>query len=646
MSSDKKWSGWIKTMRYIREVSGTVYRDELPKLMERFGCKHEKDEDEMEWLNEYLRNNLGECPEEVRELAEKYREGCNFLKCDSVTQGVYTVPAQRYILDPIIRSEMPEYRYNEFLYKDNVSDCRIPKLNTTEILAQKRYECKRNTGTLKLILGEEDKAIGWENFDLKEVCCYIEQSEKIKLRHIEEIDARGAVFYGHTSFLFELCDDAPDICGHILCSEATFCGDLEVCGLAMTAGKQQFIGISGKRSLMDFRNVRFFGNARFRDIHFTGDALDTDVSFEDARFSGELKFEDVDFGHTSLYCFQTVFGNYFSDKSGRDTDNGKTEGKFSLRNVHFSDSTELNFVDAEMEKGKILMRDIQALPVVRISPAPVLQSHCKARCPAIHLEIINCEIHNPFYIRNVEQISFSQTENYSRIVEQDGWAEFNEKSEMRKKTRGLLGTYINSRLLTAIYNNDQECKQNGDTASAERCVEKAMSFMMLKENFAAAGQYDREDVAFILYMEYKPYIDAVNMGKKPSCLLRRKMLYQTLYALGKYGVSPGRVLISMLLTVLVFALGVYYPLALVLGTQAFSLSNSLGGIWMGEAATATSWLEMLLASLLFSLEGVVPFVSQFEPIHLGVCFAAAAENFIGSFLIGYFSVAVVRKTLR
>lgn len=169
---------------------------------------------------------------------------------------------------------------------------------------------------------------------------------------------------------------------------------------------------------------------------------------------------------------------------------------------------------------------------------------------------------------------------------------------------------------------------------------------MLKENFAAAGQYDREDVAFILYMEYKPYIDAVNMGKKPSCLLRRKMLYQTLYALGKYGVSPGRVLISMLLTVLVFALGVYYPLALVLGTQAFSLSNSLGGIWMGEAATAASWLEMLIASLLFSLEGVVPFVSQFEPIHLGVCFAAAAENFIGSFLIGYFSVAVVRKTLR
>ena len=49
---------------------------------------------------------------------------------------------------------------------------------------------------------------------------------------------------------------------------------------------------------------------------------------------------------------------------------------------------------------------------------------------------------------------------------------------------------------------------------------------------------------------------------------------------------------------------------------------------------------------MFSLECVVPFVSQYERISMFVCVVTAIENAIGSFLVGYFSVAIVRKTLR
>ena len=88
-----------------------------------------------------------------------------------------------------------------------------------------------------------------------------------------------------------------------------------------------------------------------------------------------------------------------------------------------------------------------------------------------------------------------------------------------------------------------------------------------------------------------------------------------------------------------------------LGNAAFSLANTgnnmfdYSSVMDSGIKTGFSFMK-LLASFLYSLESIIPFVSAFEPINVGVCIATAIENAIGSFLVGYFSVAVVRKTLR
>lgn len=158
-------------------------------------------------------------------------------------------------------------------------------------------------------------------------------------------------------------------------------------------------------------------------------------------------------------------------------------------------------------------------------------------------------------------------------------------------------------------------------------------------------------------MEFKPYINStLRRRKRPGKKAPYKdawtnFLYKCLYATGKYGISPGRVIAALMVMVFLFGF-IYFGASCIQGVDAFSIGGTLEGVWdyTNEALhrqiiQGPSFMK-LLVSFLYSLEGVIPFVSQFEPISLFVCIATALENALGSFLVGYFSVAVVRKTLR
>lgn len=126
-------------------------------------------------------------------------------------------------------------------------------------------------------------------------------------------------------------------------------------------------------------------------------------------------------------------------------------------------------------------------------------------------------------------------------------------------------------------------------------------------------------------------------------------LYKILYTAGKYGISPGRVIYAMFFVIAVFAL-IFVLFFVCIDKNSFSVGNTLSQ-WNESANEYVTIkfdgiLNTLGVGILYSLENVIPFVSQFEAIDLAVCIFTAIENFIGSFLIGYFSVAVVRKTLR
>jgi hypothetical protein len=247
------------------------------------------------------------------------------------------------------------------------------------------------------------------------------------------------------------------------------------------------------------------------------------------------------------------------------------------------------------------------------------------------LVIENCEITHTLYLSNAREISFKNTKNYSQIIAAENWGSVSDK-DYKRKTEGLWkrfgGTPIANRLLLAVYNDpDIDDKEK---AFETRCS-KANEFVMLKENFAAEGSYEDEDLAYILYMEFKPYDNARKNNKRKR---QYHSLYKVLYAIGKYGLSPRRIVFTWVITVVLFW-GLFCGHGYAFAWEPFSIGNALGDN-----------PSIIASSFLYSLGNAVPFASQFEPLEIVSSVLTVLESAFCAFLVGYFSVAVIRKTLR
>lgn len=133
-------------------------------------------------------------------------------------------------------------------------------------------------------------------------------------------------------------------------------------------------------------------------------------------------------------------------------------------------------------------------------------------------------------------------------------------------------------------------------------------FAVLKELFHMQGDYDAEDKAFIAYMDAKAKAGRLRLG------------YKLLKMVGGYGTKPLRILVCMLLCVVVF-FGLQCVCALALGNFQF---------WN---VASVSFLGVLgLANV--------------EGVHWSIILVSFFESAIGLFLFSYFSVALVRRTLR
>ncbi len=650
----EKWKWWTDTMEYVRTVSGTVYGDQLFKLARKHyaaRCGEEipaSRENIVCFLNENTPTGRPEC----------------FLKVDPVTDGIYTIPSQRIKLDELLFTANGAYIYNPYLYLDRAERPDTLEAITFDALLGLPFfdEVFRlsEDGELSVDLTalRAHRIPAFRDFDLARICEHFRpRSESFRIGRIK---ASQMVFLGETRLVFEPDDGAlHPLCRGMCFSEAAFCGPFSAENLVFSFSAGQY----GPRddydeSKIDFRNVRFFDSVSFRDVRISGDAADHEITFEDARIEDEIEFINVDFGHANVYFFQTVVGEYVSCVEKAPAVPEKPH-RVRFLNISIADDSVIDFSDAEISGAELLFVNIPCLPQTKLCLAPIRTYRdgvlSEGQCPRNYLLIRNCEIQKTLFIGNFAEISFLDSFNYSKIVDMPDWGAFPEDGAYRSMSRGLFGTYISNPILRAIYNNRQ--LGAGDNAANELAYAKAKDFIMLKENFCAAGKYDEEDEAFILYMEFKPYInselrrDRRKSRRKPYKEFWSNLLYKCLYATGKFGISPSRVVWSLVVSVLAFTL-IYWVAACVQGIEAFSIGGTMGSVWdyANDAAVANAWssslLLKLLVSLLYSLEGVIPFVSQFEPISLFVCIVTALENALGSFLVGYFSVAVVRKTLR
>lgn len=642
-------SWWIDVMRYIREAPGKLYEDQLERLL--------KD-----------RNIEKPSGETIDYFLNKQYGGSDtlFLKIDPVTKGIYTVPSQRKDLDRYIANQSadsgePKYKYNEYLYEENIPSVKQDNIiSMNDILScENVFKTDLDNGILSVDLSQlknENEKIVVSDFDINEIInFYIEKHENGTCSSFDfgEINAAGVLFLGNTCLrISDSLAFMPHVKNGMSFSEATFAGNLEVGNIVFEFdSNDENTSVDCIRSKVDFRNARFFGEALFRDISFYGDEPDMEISFEDARAQNSLKFINIDFGHASVNLFQTVIGRYVWYVPHNDDSLIKYTDEYinsiEFKNVTFSDDSQIDLSDAEMNNTKIVFENIPSLPLTRICLSPVkYKGTSNELCPNCYLLIKNCEIQKTLYIGNVSALSFWDSCNYGKIVAASNWGYFPVKKSRKRKTS------IFNPLLRAIYNNNDISDYYNLSLHDEKiyhnmlCYSKAKDFVMMKENFNAAGKYDEEDEAFILYMEFKPYINYMYRIRNSSSEVYPKkdlftdLLYRILHSVGSYGISPVKVIFSLSATVAIFSV-IYYIFACVFGSAAFDI-GAIGSTTLEEA----NWCGNILPSIIFSVGNIIPFVSQFEPINIWVCICTIIETAIGSFLVGYFSVAVVRKTLR
>lgn len=667
MGKMPKW--WRDVMEYIRVAPGRIYPEQaLQRLAYFYQCDQGSKsqlpklafDDVVTFLNTYD--------------PDRPNGGVNrhILKTDVLTNGIYTVPSQRVLLDAMLHEENPDYKYNKYLYMDALEPGLRHGMDLETLMIEPEeypgvFSLDAQTGELSIDLtalekpGEEVVVHG---FHLGKLVASL--SRRWSISRLGVINAAGVRFTGDTEFVLDdyrtsaVCTRGTSFNG------ATFCGNFEMRGITFTFDGDLDNGLDDyEENKVDFRNARFFRGAAFKDVRFLGDMLDMELSLEDARIQEKIEFFNVDFGHASLNCFQMVVGGFVDrvTEEGFSTA-GPQEKRHAIRlsNVTADEDVTFDFSDVEMDQGEVVLSSISTLPVTKLCLSPIrhrdpVDGSQRIRCPENYLLLWNCEIHKALYISNFSELSFRGTHNYGRIVGSDNWGKVHRrKGEYRTRSRGLVGTAIDNDLLLALYNDRQTGRYIGSGKDPEKncrnqlALCKAQGFTMLKENFQTMGMYDEEDVAAILYMEFKPYVDSIQRSYfkrdrlSPTRALVPDILYRILYETGQYGISPLRALVATGILLGICAL-LYFGAAMTLGTGAFTLGGALNGFWR-EGYTNPTVLDAMVASCMFSLECVVPFVSQYEPISLFVCVVTAIENAIGSFLVGYFSVAIVRKTLR
>lgn len=609
-----KW--WIETMVYIRKKPGKIYKSELLDFIDKWI--------EDNFKQEFTINNI---VDKLNEYSVDASHLC--IIEDEVTGEIYTELSIRKELDLCLSRLLEKrYNYNKFLYYNNFKCYGSLKI----------INCKKHFNFLKKYITVNcnsicidisvDKShpysfmLGKFNlFDLIEKSFSENFPEII---YVEKLNLNGRIFMGDINISLDTnLNHRIIFTNGIQMEQVAVKGNLLLQDIILSYDSDKGDDVSG----VSFRNSCFFGRVDIRGVTCTNTNLGNKISFEDAKLHQGISIVNSFFGHVALCFFQTILprNSYCSS--------------ITVANVFFEDDSLIDFSELYMESGKVNIENIPHLPKAYFNFSPSIHGNKKI-CPDIVLSIKNCGIYNTIYISNVSELTFQNTQNYSHIIPNKNWADidYNFWNECHSGIQYMRYSGITNKMLLAVYNfNQNENIENSSISKGQECV-------MLKENFASLGMYDDEDEAYILYMEYKPILDNIGRKKKAKLIkprLSSKILYKCLYIIGKYGISPLRVACSLVVNIVIFAV-LYFIMYLWMFENSEIQLFILGNVNF----EMNSIQSILFGALLYSIANIVPFVCQFEPGGLLICVFSIVENLLGCFLVGYFSVALIRRTLR
>mgnify|MGYP001625440815 CR=1 FL=1 len=211
-------------------------------------------------------------------------------------------------------------------------------------------------------------------------------------------------------------------------------------------------------------------------------------------------------------------------------------------------------------------------------------------------------------------ISMNNAVNYSMIA-------FDKVGEEKCSLQSMsLDNMINLGQININWNtrNVQQMIHNGSGDNHS----KAAQFALIKENYHLIGQYDWEDQAFLAHMRCK---------KKAAVEDHRYGLafgYSVIDIIGRYGLNPSRVAWAMLVTVIAYVF-LYLTLFLITSDKPFGILLMDSIINSFFAFIGLGYSPLLVISETYLLLCLI-----------------TTESIIGYFLLSYFLVALVRRTLR
>lgn len=442
-------------------------------------------------------------------------------------------------------------------------------------------------------------------------------------------------------------------------------------------GKTNFNAVSFGIGTTTFERVRFGGGmVNFENCNFGGGTIDFtrtefgkgQVSFREARFGkGTVTFLDADFqagkvnfkladfgdgktdfhyarfGKGDLLFERAKFGSGIVDFSTVDFNQGRVNFKraeFADGELNFEASTlrnsHLTFLNTVFGKGSInfAMADFRGSDLVFENVDFQQKTFNLSRARLRLFALISCHINNYFDLR----VSQCQSINLSNSIVRDILDLRPHDMEVKIDDLSFAGLRLLGRMYIDWRGNDVKKFIYAQNTSYRS---KSEQFRILKENFNSIGQYNDEDLAYVEFKrsEMKAnLLEATRKNPKSRFWLYPRYAFEWLIfdKVGQYATNPVRVLISMVVTYVIFSL-IYILLPFFVETEIVSSlfepddPRNLSHLQKAFYHSAITFLTIGYGD--FYPSGIDRWIS-------------GIEGFIGLFLMSYFTVAFVRKILR
>jgi len=377
-----------------------------------------------------------------------------------------------------------------------------------------------------------------------------------------------------------------------------------------------FVGATFSTAKMSFKNADFgSGLVDFHYSQFEGGS----ITFDKAKFNGgNVSFKRVDFG----------------------------DGKVDFKRVNFGHG-DVDFSEANFGSGKVLFRSA-FFGNGAISFEEIIS---KSECSFDHAEFGQGKI--SFYQAKLNELSFKycQFNNYVDIRVQEAnrimlsYAIVRDIIDLIPTDKCpvmlKLLDFNGMRNLGNFYIDWQKNKvlklilSQTDTSMRE----KSEQFLILKETYSSTGRYADEDKAYVWYKRLELKADLQHALSKSK--INGLWAYPTSFfkwllfdKIGLYATDPLRVLFSVSIIYTFFSL-----LFLVLPFFADTYIDTGGGELLASLNPVAK--SFYYSAITFLTIGY----GEYYPVGILRLFAAL-EGYVGVFLMGYFSVAFVRKVLR